>query len=489
MEMKTASVVDASIALFETQLQRKMSVDAGLLSGLLLGPLAGVVVWLWPLGLDPSAQKALAIVIFMILYWIAEPVDSAVTALIGCYLFWALGVTNIAMAFSGFTASAPWFVLGCLLIAEAVSQSSLVNRLGYLIMLRVGTSYLRILAGLIVLSFLLTFLIPSALVRVAMIAPVALGIIGAYGLDKRSNFAKGLFLMITCSSPLFGKTLMSNPAAMIAREIVIEQTGVEISWYQWLLAFLPITLLTIAAFWLLVPWLYPTELKELPTGKEYFEDTLRQLGGFSRTEKHVLAYLLLATSLWATDSIHHINPTMIALGIGLLLCFPKIGVLDTQAIKRVNFMTILLPAAALSMGNVLIHTNIVQVLTDGPAEWMTPLFSYPMNSAVALYWAGFLYHLLLSNDQSMVSTSLPVLIQIAQAQGHNPAVLALIWTFAGSAHLFLYQSGALVVGYAYGSFTAKDLFKVALSMTIVKGLLLMVFVPLYWPLIGLDWTK
>jgi di/tricarboxylate transporter len=295
--------------------------------------------------------------------------------------------------------------------------------------------------------------------------------------------------MITCSSPLFGKTLMSNPAAMIAREIVIEQTGVEISWYQWLLAFLPIILLTIAAFWLLVPWLYPTELKELPPGKEYFEDTLRQMGGFSRTEKQVLAYILLATSLWATDSIHHINPTMIALGIGLLLCFPKIGVLDTQAIKRVNFMTILLPAAALSMGNVLIHTNIVQVLTDGPAEWMTPLFSYPMNSAVALYWAGFLYHLLLSNDQSMVSTALPVLIQIAQAQGHNPAVLALIWTFAGSAHLFLYQSGALVVGYAYGSFTAKELFKVALSMTIVKGLLLMVFVPLYWPLIGLAWTK
>jgi di/tricarboxylate transporter len=53
----------------------------------------------------------------------------------------------------------------------------------------------------------------------------------------------------------------------------------------------------------------------------------------------------------------------------------------------------------------------------------------------------------------------------------------------------VYQSGALVVGYSYGSFSAKDLFKVALAATILKGVLLMLFVPLYWPLIGLNWIK
>ena len=82
-----------------------------------------------------------------------------------------------------------------------------------------------------------------------------------------------------------------------------------------------------------------------------------------------------------------------------------------------------------------------------------------------------------------------MLVHIAQAQGYNPAVLGLIWTFAGGAHLFVYQSGALVVGYSYGFFSAKDLFRVALAVTVLKGLLLMVFVPLYWPLIGLNWIN
>jgi hypothetical protein len=47
----------------------------------------------------------------------------------------------------------------------------------------------------------------------------------------------------------------------------------------------------------------------------------------------------------------------------------------------------------------------------------------------------------------------------------------------------------LLVGFSYGVFSAKELFKVALTVTVIKGLLLMFFVPLYWPLIGLDWIK
>jgi len=80
--METANVADASIALPEAQINCKFF-ETRMLSGLLIGPLAGIVVWLWPLGFDPPAQKALAIVTFMILYWIAEPIDSAITALIG----------------------------------------------------------------------------------------------------------------------------------------------------------------------------------------------------------------------------------------------------------------------------------------------------------------------------------------------------------------------------------------------------------------------
>jgi hypothetical protein len=45
------------------------------------------------------------------------------------------------------------------------------------------------------------------------------------------------------------------------------------------------------------------------------------------------------------------------------------------------------------------------------------------------------------------------------------------------------------VGYSHGYFSGKDLFEVALAVTILNGLLLMHFVPHHWPLIGLSWNN
>jgi len=51
--------------------------------------------------------------------------------------------------------------------------------------------------------------------------------------------------------------------------------------------------------------------------------------------------------------------------------------------------------------------------------------------------------------------------------------------------IFVYQSAVLVVGYSYGYFDARDMFKVGLALTIVQSIILLILVPLYWPLIGL----
>ena len=86
------------------------TLDVQTVSGLLLGPLAGLLFWLMPVELDPTAHTALSIVLFMIVYWIMEPMDHAMTALIGSYLFWALGVAKFSVAFSAFVSTTPWFL-------------------------------------------------------------------------------------------------------------------------------------------------------------------------------------------------------------------------------------------------------------------------------------------------------------------------------------------------------------------------------------------
>jgi di/tricarboxylate transporter len=64
--------------------------------------------------------------------------------------------------------------------------------------------------------------------------------------------------------------------------------------------------------------------------------------------------------------------------------------------------------------------------------------------------------------------------------------LGLIWAFAAGGKIFVYQSGVLVVGYSYGYFTAKDVFRVGLCVTVIESLVLLLLVPFYWPLIGIS---
>ena len=61
----------------------------------------------------------------------------------------------------------------------------------------------------------------------------------------------------------------------------------------------------------------------------------------------------------------------------------------------------------------------------------------------------------------------------------------MIWTFASGGKIFAYQSAVLIVGYSFGYFEAKDLLKVGFILTVVESVILLLLVPLYWPLIGI----
>lgn len=180
---------------------------------------------------------------------------------------------------------------------------------------------------------------------------------------------------------------------------------------------------------------------------------------------------------------------MIALGVGLMVALPKIGVLKTKDIRRVNFLLIIFMAGALSMGVVLTQTKALDVLTNIMMSWMTPYLGGSFHSASVLYWTAFAYHFVLASELSMLSTSLPVLVNFAVQHGFNPVALAMVWNFASGGKMFVYQSAVLILGYSYGYFQGKDLIRVGLVLTIVEGLILLFLVPFYWPLIGLQWMK
>ena len=455
-------------------------------AGAILGIIALPLIWFAPLPLEPRAQHALAVTVFMVIFWVSEAIPHAITGLVGCWLFWALKVAPIQSAFGGFSRSeAPWFLLGALLIGLMVTESGLAKRLAFSILSLVGSSFSRILMAFIVTNLILTVLVPAGPPRVILLCSIVLGALASFGVDQKSNIAKALVIAVTFSATLNDKTILASTPAILARSLMIEHGHVAVYWSQWLIAYAPLGIANIFLIWWLMMRLYPPERKELPGGQSYLREQLELLGPWNSQEKRAAFWTVVAVGLWATDRIHGISPAVIGLGIGLAATLPGIGVLTMGDMKKLNFFIVLFMGTALSMAEVLRETGAVKILSDSLFQFITPLIHNTNDSTAVLYWAAFAVHLVLASETSMISVSMPLVMNFALVNELNPLALGFVWSFATGGKLFIYQSLVLIAGHTFGVYDARDILKVGAFFLFAEWFLLLLIVPLYWPLIGI----
>jgi di/tricarboxylate transporter len=253
-----------------------------------------------------------------------------------------------------------------------VHKTGLARRIAYSIISVVGTSYSRVLMGMIIVDFVMTLLVPSGLVRVVILASISLGLLEAFGVAPKSNIARGLFIILTYTATIFDKMVIAGVTSMLARGIIQDVGNVPVYYGQWFLAFLPCDLITIVVCWRVILWLYPPEVAELPGGRSHFREQLQALGPFSGAELRASIFVGIALGLWLTDFYHHIPSAMIALGVGLMACMPGIGVMSSEDVRKLNVLPIFLVASVLSMAVVLIDTQAVKAINDFFLSWLRP---------------------------------------------------------------------------------------------------------------------
>jgi sodium-dependent dicarboxylate transporter 2/3/5 len=444
-----------------------------------------LAVWFAPFHAEPNAVHALAIGVFMVCGWMTHVLDHGITGIVGCFLFWMLSIVKFDDAFSGFADTTPWFLFGAVCFGLMGSKTGLARRLAYLVMRGIGHSYTRLLLGLIISNFLLTFIVPSGIARVVIMAAIAMGLVEAFGVGKGSNIARGMFIILVYQATIFDKMMIAGAAAITARGAIEKFGGATVLWSQWFLAYLPCDIIVMLVAWRLALWLYPPEVDVLPGGTGFLRSELVKMGPWTRAEKKAALFMLLGIGLWMTDFLHHISPAMIGLGIGLASVLPVVGVLETEDIRKVNYLPIFFVAAAVSMSTVLAETKALNLVTDALVAWMEPLITTVWRSTTVLYFGAFFFHIIIGNEISMLATSIPVLMNFAREHGLDPLTLGMVWTFGAGPKVFMYESAVLVVGYSYGYFDAKDLLKVGGLLTIVTYFILLLLVPFYWPLIGI----
>ena len=185
----------------------------------------------------------------------------------------------LKMALSGFGNSAVALVAGALFLAAAMQETGLDKRIALLVLSRVGSSVRGILLGVILVSMILSFLVPSTTARVAAILPIILGMVAAFQMKRESRFAALLVITSAQAASIWNIGVKTAAAQnMVAIGFIEETFGRGVSWGQWFLYAAPFSIIMSIVLYFVMLKLFPLEMNEIPNGKAMVREQLKNLG-------------------------------------------------------------------------------------------------------------------------------------------------------------------------------------------------------------------
>ncbi len=274
--------------------------------GLLLGIASFIVVLLF-VDLEPGKPeitRTLAVALLMAIWWVTEALPLAVTALVPIVAFPALGIIDGKAVSESYINHIIFLFMGGFIMALAMERWNLHKRIALYILKWVGVSPGRILLGFMLASTILSMWISNTATTMMMI-PIVSSIIFELeeniGKKKISRYALGLLLGIAYSASIGGNaTLVGTPTNLICVRMlsVLYPAAPEITFGQWFMFALPITLIMFVAAFALLFFLFRPKEKWDNLSADTFKIQLQNLGKTSYEEKVVFALFLLLAFLW-----------------------------------------------------------------------------------------------------------------------------------------------------------------------------------------------
>lgn len=364
------------------------------LTGLVLGPVCAALVWFAHIeGLSMEAHRLLAIMVFVAIWWITEPVPIPVTSLIGPTLCVVLGVATMKEAFAAFANPMIFLFMGGFIIAKGMMVNGLDKRIAYGIMSMkwVGDNPRRIFLAIGLACMVCSGWISNT-ATAAMMFPIALGLLEAIREMMAANgthinlssykYATGLMLMTAYACSIGGVlTPIGTPPNIIMLGFLNEMCDIHISFFQWMVwGFVAMICYFIIAY-VVLSRMFPADVSHIKGAETFIQEKVKQLGKWNRAQKNTMFAFGVAVVLWVTPgflsivwgSDHEILkqynrffPEAIAAMVGALLLFllpvngkeHKMTLSWKDAVAGVEWGTLLLFGGGLALGGMMYSTGL-----------------------------------------------------------------------------------------------------------------------------------
>ena len=476
-------------------------------------PLAFIVLALillvpTPPDLSSAGHRMLGVLVFSVIIWITEavsyPVSAAVIMSLMAFLLGTapnmlnpskvLGTSGaLKMALSGFSSPALALVGAALFIAAAMMKTGLDRRIALFILSKIGARTNRVLAGVIIVGFVLSFFVPSTTARVSCMVPIVLGIISAFGVPLKSRFSAVMMIAIAQADSIWNVGIKTAAAQnMIAIGFIEKQLGTTVSWLDWFIAAAPFAIIMSVILYFVLLKLIPPELDEVPGGQKTIAKELAKLGPMRSEEKKLMFISVILLFLWSTEKIlHPFDTSSTTLAAITLMLLPGIGIMSwKEAQSRIGWGTLVLFGVGISLGSTILSTKA--------ADWIAHVIvnTFNLYDTTAFFIIAILalfliiIHMGFASATALAAAMIPIIISVLQgASEHNAlnvvgmtVILQYVICFG---FILPVNAPQNMVAFSTGAFAAKDFIKTGIPLTIIAYGTILLLSATYWKFLGL----
>jgi sodium-dependent dicarboxylate transporter 2/3/5 len=467
--------------------------------GLLLGPILFFIIINLPFFLiSEKGDAVIAVALWMVIWWITETINIAVTALLPLILFPLLKVMEIDAVGANYGSPIIFLFFGGFILALALEKVNLHKRIALNIVKFTGTTPNKVVLGFMIATGFMSMWISNTAATVVML-PIAISVIKLLIDDKEGftkgdkNFALSIMLGIAFAANAGGiATVIGTPPNSVLIGLLENQYNIQISFLTWMSFGLPFSIIMIVAvYFVLVKLMFPSKGILFSASANLITDEVEKLGKISKEEKRVLLIFGITVFLWVTRTIINsifpdlkLSDTIISLiGAVSLFAIPmnfhkRNFILKWKDTEKLAWGILLLFGGGLALANAMDSSGLVALITDSIAAGNLNVLV-----TVSLLIILMLFMTELMSNVALISVLAPVVAGIAI--GLNIPILNLLIpvTMASSCAFMLPMAtppNAIV--FASGYVKVNQMVKAGIILNLIAVVLLILYYQFVIPL-------
>lgn len=410
--------------------------------------------------------------------WATSALPEYLTALIFFALAMILGIAPAGTIFVGFASSAFWLMTSGYVLGIAIRKTGLADRVARIITAGLSGSYPRLVAGVVLLTYALAFVMPSNMGRIAVLMPIVMAVASRAGLPQGNRGRDGLALAVGFGTFMLSASILpANVPNLVMAGSIETQYGIKLTYLPYLLMHAPVLGVLKGVFLVgCICLLFPATLGP-PAAAE-------AVPRFTVAEQRLTVVLGVTLLLWLTDSLHGISPAWIGLAAACVCLLPRIAfVTHDEFAAQVNFRAAIYVAGILGMAAMVTRSGLAgwigtQLLAVAPLDPAAPFQSF----AALVGITALLNFVGTSNGVPALFT--PLAHTLADAAGLKLTTVLMVQVLGYATPVLPYQAAPIVVAVQMGGVRTASAVRLSLALAAITFIVLVPLDYLWFRVIG-----